>query len=349
MSLTDTSAPACPSILTVEFIKTLFEYTTEQVYVCSFPNERDDPKQAGERHIATRTPARITAFVEKWDKPGRGLFFGVGTVNGDKRNKENIVETIGLHVDIDFNKIDGLPGDNSKALTEVLRQLARLKYLPSATVFSGNGVHGYWLFKEPMQTQGNIERIEAALRQLADHVAGDLPVCEVSRVLRMPQTHNTKGGAWSEVEITSFDPERRYELDDLEEWLSEVSPVMLRKKREQALPAGETDFFAEYAKQHGIKAPIDVEARLAAMMFMGGEDSSIHQTQLAVSAALLNKGVPVDEVVAILMDATRRAAGEYSARWNWPREERKIRGLCELWLKKHPPEERKKKVTSAPT
>jgi hypothetical protein len=338
MPLTDTSAPACPSISALDFLKTLFEHTAEPVYVCSFPNERDDPKQAGERHIATRLPSHISSFVEKWDKPGRGLFFGVGTVNGDKRNKETVVETIGLHADLDFAKIDGEPGRD-----EVLRQLARLRYLPSATVFSGNGVHAYWLFKEPMPTQGSIERIEAALRQLADHVAGDLPVCEVARVLRMPGSHNTKNGAWNEVEITSFDPERRYELDDLEEWLSEVSPIMLRKKREHALPAGETDFFAEYARQHGIKAPIDVEARLAAMMFMGGEDSSIHQTQLAVSAALLNKGVPVDEVVAILMDATRRAAGEYSARWNWPREERKIRGMCATWLKKHPPEERKPK------
>jgi hypothetical protein len=332
------SSPTSGSVGAVEFIKALFEHTAEPVYICSFPNERDDPKQAGERHIATRQPSHISSFVEKWDKPGRGLFFGVGTVNGDKRNKETVVETIGLHADLDFAKIDGEPGRD-----EVLRQLKRLKYQPSATVFSGNGVHAYWLFKEPMPTQGNIERIEMALRQLADHVAGDLPVCEVARVLRVPGSHNTKNGAWSEVEVISLDGDRRYELDDLEEWLSEVSPIMLRKKRDQALPAGETDFFAEYAKQYGIKPPIDVEARLAAMMFMGGEDSSIHQTQLAVSAALLNKGVPVDEVVAILMDATRRAAGEYSARWNWPREERKIRGMCATWLKKHPPEERKPK------
>jgi hypothetical protein len=230
MSLTDTSAPVRPSILTVDFLKTLFEHTTAPVYVCSFPNERDDPKQAGERHIATRLPSHITSFVEKWDKPGRGLFFGVGTVNGDKRNKETVVETIGLHADLDFAKIDGDPD-----LTEVMRHLARLKYLPSATVFSGNGVHAYWLFKEPMPTQGNIERIELALRQLADHVAGDLPVCEVARVLRMPQTHNTKNGAWNEVEVVSLEPARRYELDDLEQWLSEASPVMLRKKREHAV------------------------------------------------------------------------------------------------------------------
>lgn len=228
----------------------------------------------------------------------------------------------------------------------MLRHLARLKYIPSAIVFSGNGIHAYWLLKESLVTQGNIERIELALRQLADHVAGDLAVCEVARVLRMPGSHNTKNGAWTEVEVVSLDGDRRYELDDLEEWLSGVSPIMLRKKRDHVLPAEETDFFAEYARQHGIKPPIDVEARLAAMMFMGGEESSIHQTQLAVTASLLNSGTPVDEVVSIVLDATKRAAGEYSSRWNWPREERKIRGMCATWLKKHPPEKPKAALAS---
>jgi hypothetical protein len=189
--------------------------------------------------------------------------------------------------------------------------------------------------------RNNIDRIEAALHQLADLVAGDPPVCEVARVMRMPSSHNTKDGAWTEVTITSFDPDRRYELDDLEEWFSEQSPVMLRKKRERGKSVGETDdafdFFERYAKEHGIKPPIDVEKRLAAMMYMGSEETSIHQTQLSVSAALLSRGTPVDDVVEILMEATRRAAGEYGARWKWEREKKKIRGMCATWLKKHPP------------
>jgi P4 family phage/plasmid primase-like protien len=329
----------------IDFLKTLFAHTEGQIYTCSFPNERDDGRQDGERHVISRKPAQITRFINKWDKPERGLFFCVGTVKpGAKRNKDNIAETICLHGDLDFAKIDGNPTRD-----EVLRQLKRLKHQPSAIVFSGNGVHCYWLFKEALATQGNIERIEAALRQLADLVAGDLPVCEASRVLRMPGSHNTKDGAWTEVEVISLDADRRYELDDLEEWLSEQSPVMFRKEREFGKTVGEVehDFFARYAKEFGIKAPIDVEARLCGMMYMGGGDSSIHQTQLAVSAALLNQNVPTDEVVAILMDATRRAAGEYGVRWNWKREERNLNKMCDTWLKKHPPEERKKKVERA--
>src|SRR5215471_7678837 len=168
-------------------------------------------KKTPERHVHTRTPSHITSFASKWDRPRRGLFFCVGTVkSGARRAKENIVETIGLHVDIDFKNID-------ESRDEVLRKLdTMLRYRPSAVVFSGGGLHCYWLFKEAFSTQDDIERIEAALRQLADLVGGDLQCCEVSRVLRLPGTHNTKNDGWVEVEIIS-QTELRYELDDLEE------------------------------------------------------------------------------------------------------------------------------------
>jgi hypothetical protein len=351
MYLTHTSAPAGTqgrdaspqTISSTDFFKTLFAHTTEPVYICSFPNERHDETQASERHVATRSPGHITSFLEKWDKPGRGAFMCVGTVKaGTKRNKANIVETPCLFADVDPDKIDGTPDR-----TEMLRQIKRLKYQPSIIVWSGSGLHLYWLFKEAVATQEHAERIEAALRQVADLVAGDLPVCEISRVLRLPGSHNTKRGEFNAVEIIELHPERRYDLEELEDWFAEQSPVMLRKEREQAVPAGkaagDVDFFAEYARVNGIKTPINVEKRLEEMMFMGGGESSVHQTQLVVTAALLNRGMPVDDVVEIVLDATRRAAGAYGGRWNWRHEERKLRGMCESWIKKHPPEERKPK------
>lgn len=353
MYLTDTSATACAqasstnpkAVGPIEFLKALFAYTIEPIYICSFPNERDDDKQPGERHVITRAPGHITSFLDNWDKPGRGGFFCVATVRaGTKRNKTNVVETVSLHADIDFKDVDLL---GAEPLSDVLRHLARLRILPSITVSSGNGVHAYWLLTEPVDAQQNMERIEAVLRQLADIVAGDLAVCEVSRVMRLPGSRNTKHGAWKEVVVTSFNPDRRYEFDDIEEWLSEQSPVMLRRSRERAKQAGEymvaqeppaagqTGFFAEYAKRVGFKPRVNVEQRLRAMMYMAGGENAIHTTQLSVTASLLNAGVPMDDVVERVLIATRAAAGEYGARWNWRREERKVRGMCETWLKKH--------------
>ncbi|MHC2666990.1 DNA-primase RepB domain-containing protein [Bradyrhizobium diazoefficiens] len=358
MNFIDSSARACAQDMTarpvgiIAFLKALFAYTTTPIYICSFPNDRDDRKQAGERHVITRKPGEIDAFLKKWDKPGRGAFACIAALQdgAQKRNKDNVAQTVCLHADIDFKNVDLLGAD---PLSDVLRHLVRLRILPSITVSSGNGVHAYWLLTEPMDAQENIERIEAVLRQLADIVAGDLAVCEVSRVMRLPSSHNTKDGAWKEVEIKDFHPERQYELDDIEEWLSEQSPVMLRRNREYAKPAGEysaaqehpvrgeIELFAEYAKRIGFKPRINVDQRLRAMMYMAGGENAIHTTQLSVTASLLNAGVPIDEVVERVLIATHAAAGEYGARWNWRREERKVRGMCETWLNKHPRRNRK--------
>ncbi|MGY3496754.1 hypothetical protein [Bradyrhizobium sp. USDA 4502] len=350
MYLTDSSAGASaqyyPTNATVvgpiEFLKALFAYTGGPIYTCTFTNERE---RGAERHVISRTPRQITAFIKKWDKAGRGLFFCIATQKdaAQKRNKENCHEVGFLHADIDFKHVDPLGAD---PLGDVLRHLGRLRCLPSITVASGGGVHAYWRLTEPMDTRDQIDRIEAVLRQLADLVAGDLAVCEVSRVMRLPGSHNTKDGGWKEVKVTDFHPERQYEFDDIEEWLSEQSPVMLRRNRAYARTAGENmavesqtvsgeiDFFAEYAKREGFKPRINVGQRLRDMMYMAGGDNSIHITQRSVTASLLNSGVDLDAVVERVLVATRAAAGEYGARWNWRREERKVRQMCETWLKK---------------
>jgi P4 family phage/plasmid primase-like protien len=334
---------------TIEFLKAISANTEHGLYVCSFTNERE---AGAERHVISRKGSEITAFLERWDKPERGAFVCVSTIKDgqQKRNKENASEIGVLHADIDFKGVDGLPADPDAALAEVQRQLGRLKHQPSITVFSGNGVHAYWLLNEPINANIEQDRIEALMRQLSDLVAGDLAVCEVARVMRMPGTHNTKNGAWTEVTIQSFHPDRRYDISDIEEWCAEQSPVMLRKERERGrtVAQADDDFFARYAREHGIKAPIDVEARLNAMSYMGGADSNIHQTQLECSASMLSSGIEIEDVVSILLDATRKAAGAYGANWNWKREERTIREMCTTWIKKHPPEQRKKRERAEP-
>lgn len=310
------------------FIKDVFGPVTESpVYICSLANDRGDETEPPERHVATRDLNDVARFIAKWDRPKRGLFFCVGTVSsGKRRAKENIQETIGLHADIDFKGII----DNR---ADVERKLSQLRLPPSIIVSSGNGIHAYWLFKEALVAGEHLDRIEHALRLLADLTGGDLAVCEISRLMRLPGTHNTKGGAWVTVEIVAGSG-ARYELDDLEEWLSETSPVILRKERPDQTPADNP--FLVAAQRLGFKPSIDVEKRLQTMSYMGAGDASVHSTQLAVTASLLNSGVEQAEVVQTVLDATRAAAGAYGARWNWRREERAIERMCVDWLRKHP-------------
>jgi P4 family phage/plasmid primase-like protien len=337
---TDQASPVTESELTgpqqaVAFIKAMFGHTESPVHICSLGNERDG--HYGMRKLDTRYSDEFEKFIAKWDGPERGLFYCVGTLKPGAmaRNKENVTEIAFLFADIDLKDIDGKQAD-------VERILSTLRCPPSCTVFSGHGVHAYWSLTEsivnPSADGGEQDRIESALRQLADVVGGDLQVCEIARLMRLPGTHNTKRGEnIPAVVLTSTGKD--YELSDLEEWLSEQSPVILRKKRERAMTVGEAgpaeNPYLDYCKRNGIKTPIDATKRLEAMMFMSGGGSSVHATQLAVTASMLNKGHDIEEAVELVLEATKVAAGDYGKRWNWKKEEQTIRGMCSSWVKKH--------------
>jgi AAA domain len=96
------------------------------------------------------------------------------------------------------------------------------------------------------------------------------------------------------------------------------------------------NLFDAYSAQH--KPPIDVDAALAEMT-----EGNIHNTQLSVTAALISRGEETEQVVMKVLDATKKVITDPT--WNWRKEEETIRGMCDDWLKKHPP----KKTTSAPT
>jgi AAA domain len=138
----------------------------------------------------------------------------------------------------------------------------------------------------------------------------------------------------------------RYELDDLEDWLAETSPVILRRSR-PAIVSSDTNPFLEFAKAQGFKPSIDVEKRLAGMSYMAGGDASVHGTQLSVSASLMRSGMIVDDAVALILEATKGAAAGYGERWNWKREERAIRKMCADWLVKHPAAPERKEAKAA--
>jgi hypothetical protein len=174
------------------------------------------------------------------------------------------------------------------------------------------------------------------LRQLCNHLGGDPQVCEVARLMRLPGTHNTKNNAWTEVKVI-YEAGARYDPDELEEWLADVQPAIKRKSASSGNGDSSHDNpFAAFGEQTSTKPPVDVDARLAGIRHQGPGDSAIHATQLSVSAVLLSQGMPIDEIVELLIEATRSAAGEAGKTWDWAREERDIRRMCSDWLAKHP-------------
>jgi hypothetical protein len=312
------------------FLTGYFADTEDPVFFCSLPQTRDDPTEVGQRPLRIRDVDVVAKFVQKWDRPKRALYFAVNTLRqgATERRKETISEIAVLHADIDYKNVDAGPA-------EICARVKELRLLPTFTVLSGNGIHCYWKFREAMPaTTENIERIEDALKMLAHHVGGDPAVCEIARLMRLPGSHNSKDGAWHEVRLLDDRPTLRYDLEEIEEWLSETRPILVQRTNGAAQEA--PDPWLAVATQFSGKPPVDVEQRLGAMAYGGSGESSIHMTQLSVSASLLCAGTPVEEVVAILMTATQAAAGAAGAMWSWRREEHALRRMCETWVAKHP-------------
>jgi len=122
---------------------------------------------------------------------------------------ENCSYLPALYVDLDFKDIAEL---------DARRRLANCPILPSIIVASGGGLHPYWLLKEPEDLATGLEQVEATLRALAAYLGADVKCAEAARVLRLPDSLNTKYTPARRVTVEALDAERRYTLGDFD-WL----------------------------------------------------------------------------------------------------------------------------------
>jgi hypothetical protein len=326
-------------VVASKFLAAFFNRTTAPVFVTSLANDRAESRRLPPQQIVTRNRAAIDKFAAKWDRPERALYFCVATLRRGitRRAKANLGEIVCLHTDLDFKGI----ADEREAIE---RALTTLPLPPSLQVFSGHGLHLYWLLHEALPaSDANIERVEAALKRIANVLAGDPQVCECARLMRLPGSHNTKQAAWIDVTVRNA-LNVAYSLDQIETtWLAKARPLLQRKpgtktprnaatQRHNATPP---DPFALLAHRQMV-IPIDVDDRFAQMQYQGAGDSSIHCTQVSVTAALIQRGFSINVVVERVLSETKRAAGSAGRRWNWRKEQYEIRRMCRTWLAKHP-------------
>lgn len=310
-----------------DFLAKLFGETTEHaVEIRALPNERG----AGRHHpLFTRDPDLVEVHCQKWDQIDRAMYFGAATrVTGSPTGtRADLAELPALFADIDTDK-HGLDKE------QVARTMLASPLPPSAVIDSGGGLHLYWSLREAIDVrrespgwQDREEAVVAVLKQLAGVCGGDTAVCELTRILRLPGTHNTKTGELRPARLLEGSWVR-YEFDEIVDTLDWLRPlVTLPAAPERASEVGPTDPFLGYAARAGIKMPLDAEQRLAAMSYMTDGDAGIHQTQLHVSASLATQGVDDDEIVELLIEATKRACFPHGANWNWKREDRNIRRM----------------------
>jgi putative DNA primase/helicase len=104
--------------------------------------------------------------------------------------------------------------------------------------------------------------------------------------------------------------------------------------------------FERMAQEQGFRPPVDVEARLEAMTFEGGNGASVRETSLSVTAALAAAGMTDDEIVAIVLPAIQALPGTDG--WNWRTEERTLRGMIRDFERKLERKEKGKRKEPPP-
>jgi hypothetical protein len=112
------------------------------------------------------------------------VYFGPATRATEGNLKEDVLGTVALWVDADDP------------------QHPQCTFPPSALVMSGHGWHLYWFVDEPVEDREEIERMNKLLTD--DVPTGDPGSWNVNRVLRVPNTINTKEDP-VRVELKSFD------------------------------------------------------------------------------------------------------------------------------------------------
>ena len=207
-----------------------------------------DEVTANRRIAVFTTPNRRTRFFADYQEAGRyavgqaatqNVYFGVGLIEGNPKGRgklENIAGIGGLWCDIDISG-PAHPKENlPKNIEDAQDILAKMPFRPSIVVFSGHGLHAYWLLHDPWVFETVADRTTAASLAKRWHAK----VCaiaakrgwalenlgDLTRVLRLPGTLNHNGGEGpAEVCILENRPDIHYAVDDFEQILPADEPV----------------------------------------------------------------------------------------------------------------------------
>ncbi len=126
------------------------------------------------------------AAVQRFAKSHRheNVYFAVAARRDSSSGKtENCSVVRAVWVDLDFKDI---------AESEALRALADFPLEASLRVYSGGGIHAYWLLEEPFDLRQHAKEFKALLRRTARTLGADLGSAEPAHVLRIPGTFNFK-------------------------------------------------------------------------------------------------------------------------------------------------------------
>lgn len=211
-----------------EFLSELYHGvpTDKTTYIFTLPGKGCYPYSVGQ----------LGGLVEKSMELSdtENAYFGLHLMDkppaSGKRASLNEIRCVSfLHGEYDIKGPAHKENDLPETLEETLAFLHALECPPSIIVFSGNGVHTYWLLEEPIavnnDNRSRIQRImkgyEQSIHQLGREKGWDFdPVADLARILRVPDTLNHKSHPPKRVEVIEANL-KRYPLSAFEKYADE--------------------------------------------------------------------------------------------------------------------------------
>lgn len=133
-----------------------------------------------------------------------------------------------LYTEFDFKDFD-----DADTATE---HVSKLPHQPSIIINSGGGLHCYWLLKATYCCSDELsrERLKTCISAFVTANGGDTAAKDLARVLRVPDTLNTKYTPPRPVSFVRCNYTLEYQFDMLEAWaLSQCPPPPAPPKRER--------------------------------------------------------------------------------------------------------------------
>jgi hypothetical protein len=234
-----TAEPITQRVTATSFLAELFAHAGDG-WLHLFALDRT----TGERHVAWKPTSSITELTEAARRlaPTSCVWFGAAPRSqAHGRRRGTAADCTGITsvwVDIDIagpnHALDDLPPDHDAALS----LLADFPVPPSAVVDTGGGIQPWWFLHDlvepdeavPFLARWGATWVECGRRR-GWHVDN---VFDIARIMRLPATVNRKTEP-HDVIVTDWHPDRRYGVDDLDQWTVEP-PAAPERTLERSVP-----------------------------------------------------------------------------------------------------------------
>ena len=307
------------------FLHQLYDKIPESNFVYLWTKQRKDT-------FPFSLPAQISLMAQKAIALANGgvdVYHSVNTVNikpiAGKRGDENSVSyQTAIVVDIDIRS-NAHKGDADKFPSNFEEAKSFLPFTPSILIFSGYGLHAYYIFNIPIKiTDENREelknrnsrmielvRLHAGIFKKSIDSVGDLP-----RILRTPSTFNYKLGA-DDAPMCHIveDSGLRFTPDQIDDKLNALVPNTIDRQMEitktfgTKQPSNENFYF-------GDDNPDFKEFRIRRMLDFINPSTLTYDDWLAVGMALKNIGMNFSDWENWSRTDERFKDGECQYKWN---------------------------------